>query len=51
VYFSQDTVVSEAAKDFMMSCLHKNPNDRATIQQLLDHEFLVRMEKYRWTII
>jgi serine/threonine protein kinase len=51
VYFSQDTLVSEAAKDFMMCCLNKDPNDRASIRQLLDHEFLARMEKFRWTII
>ena len=34
----------------MMRCLSKNPIDRATIRQLLEHEFLNKIDKYRWTI-
>lgn len=34
--------LSNTAKDFVYSCLRRNPNDRLTVQQLLEHPFIVK---------
>lgn len=34
-------------KDFINHCLEKNPNDRWTIDMLLDHPFFAKAEKLR----
>lgn len=33
--------ISEIAKDFVYSCMRRNPNSRPTAQQLLEHQFIV----------
>lgn len=32
--------ISEEAKDFILSCLKKDPRDRYTVPELLEHPFL-----------
>jgi serine/threonine protein kinase len=31
--------VSQEAEDFVLRCLKKNPEDRATISELINHQF------------
>ena len=42
--------VSREARDFLDKCLKKNPSDRVSIKELLNHDFLVKnqdkAEKY-----
>ena len=40
VFFSKEIQVSCMAKDFMRSCLRKNPAERLTVRQALEHDFL-----------
>lgn len=42
IYFSKGIPVSQEAKDFILSCLHKNPKDRLTMNKLVDHPFIHR---------
>lgn len=42
IYFSKGISVSQDAKDFILSCLHKNPKDRLTMNKLVDHPFIHR---------
>ena len=34
--------VSREARDFLDKCLKKNPSDRVSIKELLNHDFLVK---------
>lgn len=34
--------VSKQARDFLDKCLQKNPSDRVTIKQLVNHEFFIK---------
>ena len=34
--------VSKQARDFLDKCLQKNPSDRLTIKQLVNHEFFIK---------
>jgi serine/threonine protein kinase len=36
--------VSEEAKDFILNCLAKDPADRYTVPELIEHAFLARQE-------
>ena len=38
--FSKAVEVSAEAKDFMVVCLKKDPRDRYTVPELLEHPFL-----------
>lgn len=40
VYFPKNTPVSPQCKDFMMRCLSKDPKQRFSMAQLIDHPFL-----------
>jgi serine/threonine protein kinase len=40
IKFSRAVAVSEEAKDFIMVCLKKDPRDRYTVPELLEHPFL-----------
>jgi serine/threonine protein kinase len=44
IKFSKATKVSDDAKDFILICLEKDPRDRYTITELLDHPFLTQQE-------
>jgi len=37
--------VSREARDFLDKCLKKNPTDRATIKDLLNHEFFAKIQE------
>jgi len=37
--------VSREARDFLDKCLKKNPADRATIKDLLNHEFFAKIQE------
>ena len=36
--------MSNEGKDFILSCLEKDPRDRYTVSELLEHPFLSKME-------
>lgn len=40
IYFSKGVPLSSEARDFVLSCLHKNPKDRLPMPKLVDHEFI-----------
>ena len=40
IYFSKGVALSSEARDFVLSCLHKNPKDRLPMLKLVDHEFI-----------
>lgn len=42
IYFSKSIPVSQDPKDFILSCLRKNPKDRLTMNKLVDHPFIHR---------
>jgi serine/threonine protein kinase len=37
--------VSSEARDFLDKCLQKNPNDRVTIKELINHVFLTKYQE------
>ena len=37
--------VSSEARDFLDKCLQKNPNDRVTIKELVNHPFLKKYQE------
>jgi serine/threonine protein kinase len=51
VNFSNEIKVSESAKDFVMNCLQKNAKERSTIRELMEHQFLNQIDRFRWTIV
>ena len=44
IKFSKATKVSEAAKNFIMICLKKDPRERYTVPDLLEHPFIQNQE-------
>jgi serine/threonine protein kinase len=40
IYFSKGIPISSEVKDFILSCLQKNPKDRLSMPKLVDHPFL-----------
>ena len=44
IRFSKAMAVSEDAKDFISICLNKDPRDRYTVPELLEHPFLAAIE-------
>ena len=43
--FSDKVILSEQAKDFLVRMLDKDPQKRFGIQQVLEHQFIVKYVK------
>ncbi len=44
IKFSKATPISKDAKDFILICLKKDPRDRYTVPELLEHPFITNLE-------
>lgn len=44
IRFSKATPISNEAKDFILICLKKDPRDRYTVAELLEHPFIANVE-------
>lgn len=44
IYFPKSKPISRECKDFILKCLSKDPKERYSMAQLIDHPFL-----YEWT--
>ena len=51
VYFSKTVPVGESTKEFILKCMTKNPHERMSIQQAIEHDFLAKkVEIYRSSV-
>ena len=44
IKFTKAMSISEEAKDFILICLKKDPRDRYTVPELLEHPFITIKE-------
>jgi serine/threonine protein kinase len=42
IYFSKGVPLSNEGKEFVLSCLNKNPKERWPMSKLVDHPFIYR---------
>ena len=45
IFYPTNDSISEGAKDFLEKCLQKNPLNRWTVRQLLNHPFIKDVEE------
>ena len=44
IKFTKAMAISDDAKDFIQACLKKDPRDRYTVPELLEHPFITLKE-------